>query len=91
MVNLYSNVPGEINRFLSSFFNKNLKLSANVMQWAYSYKNPLDSINIICTLMDNIDKYKIDLFIQFGRNDTYTVTKHNYNNVVKDIIGMFYN
>ena len=90
MVNLYSKTPGEINRFLSSFFNKNLKLNENVMQWVYSYKNPVDSINIICTLMDNIDKYKIDIFIQFGRNDTYTVTKDNYNNVVKDIIGMFY-
>ena len=38
-VNLYSNKEGELNSFLSKFYNTNLEIESH-LKWNKTYKNP---------------------------------------------------
>ena len=58
MVNLYSKTPGEINRFLSSFFNKNLKLNELYMnhnEYITNLNHMSDTLNILMCASTNIN------------------------------------
>ena len=45
-VNLYSDKKGELNRFLSSFYNTNFDIE-NSLKWEKEYKNPVELAEII--------------------------------------------
>lgn len=90
VVNLWSGKNGEIKRFLERYYRKDIKMDDDVNQWIYVYNNPLDSVDIISALMDNIDKYRIGMCIQVDQGDLHPVTIENHNDIIKGIFCLFY-
>lgn len=89
-VNMWSKKPGELENFLRSFYQTEVKISGDARQWIEEYKNPLKSVDIISALMDNRHKFDIVLYVQVGQEDLYRITEENYNDVIKGIFILFY-
>ncbi|HHV28699.1 hypothetical protein [Acetivibrio mesophilus] len=89
-VNLLSKKTGEIKDFLESYYQKELKMDNDIEQWIYVYNKPLQAIDLISTVIDNSDKYKMTLLIQVDRGDIHTVTYENCNDIIKALLYLCY-
>lgn len=81
-INLYSNNKGEVNRFLSSFYNKNLNLY-NSLKWEKKYTNPIEIAEFIGVYIDNTDKFTLNLWICIDKNIYINITPTNANKIIK--------
>ena len=73
-VNLYSNQKGELNNFLSRFYNTNLEIYDN-LKWEKKYANPLELAEIIGTFIDNIEDYNISMWISLDKDVFISISK----------------
>ncbi|AUS95963.1 hypothetical protein CDQ84_02600 [Clostridium thermosuccinogenes] len=89
-VNLCSKSNGEIKKFLESYYEKQVNMDEDVGRWMYVYNKPLDAVDIICTVMDNKDKYNITMYIELDSGDVHPVTYENHNDIVKGLFSLFY-
>ena len=81
-VNLYSNQKGELNNFLSRFYNTDLEIYDN-LKWEKKYANPLELAEIIGIFIDNSDDYNITMWISLDRNIFIYISKDNANDIIK--------
>ena len=81
-VNLYSNKKGELNNFLSRFYNTNLEIYDS-LSWQKKYANPLELAEIIGIFIDNIDEYNITMWISLDKNVFISISEDNANNVIR--------
>lgn len=89
IVNLYSDKPGEIPRFLSHFYNNNdLKLD-NDLKWENRYSNSIEIVDIIGAFIDNKDNYKINMWISLDEGLFINVTENNSNEIIKYLYERF--
>ena len=82
VVNLYSNISGEISKFLSDFMNTNISLE-NDLKWEKFYENPVEIADIVGTFIDNNDKYKINMWISLDEGTFINVTDDNADEIIK--------
>lgn len=81
-VNLYSNEKGEINNFLSRFYNTDLEIYDS-LRWEKKYANPLELAEIIGTFIDNLDNYKISMWISLDKNVFISISEDNANDIIR--------
>ena len=81
-VNLYSNKKGELNNFLSRFYNTNLEIYDN-LRWEKKYANPLELAEIIGIYIDNFANYNITMWISLDKNVFISISEDNANDVIK--------
>lgn len=81
-VNLYSDQKGELNNFLSRFYNTNLEIYDN-LKWEKKYANPLELAEIIGIFIDNLDDYNITMWISLDKNIFIYISKDNANDIIK--------
>lgn len=81
-VNLYSNKTGELNAFLSKFYNVDIEISEK-LNWQKEYKNPIEIAEIIGVFLDNIEAYLITMWICLDKNIYINVTEKNGNDLIK--------
>lgn len=81
-ISLYSNKKNEINRFLNSFYGKEIELKNN-LEWEYTFENPIQSAEILGVFIDNNDKYKINMWISLDEGFYINVTEHNANKLIR--------
>ena len=62
-ISLWSNLQGEIQSFLSSYYQKDFVNNEQLNSWTSDFCNPLESIDMISALMDNFHKYKVNIYI----------------------------
>ncbi len=89
-VNLWSGKNGEIKRFLERYYGKDVYLDEDVDNWIYVYNKPVDAVDIISAVIDNNDKYRINICIQVNEGDVHPITAENHNDVIKGIFHLFY-
>ncbi len=82
VVNLYSNKKGELNKFLSSFYNTNLEIYNN-LKWEKKYANPLELAEIIGTFIDNIEDYNISMWISLDKDVFISISKDNADDIIR--------
>ena len=82
IVNLYSENKGELNNFLSRFYNTNLDI-VDDLKWEKKYANPLELAEIIGIFIDNIDEYNITMWISLDKNVFISISEDNANNVIR--------
>ena len=58
-VNLYSENPKELEKFLSSFYNSSIDIN-NSLIWEHKYENPIEITEIIGIFIDNFNDFKIN-------------------------------
>ena len=81
-VNLISNKKGELNNFLSRFYNTNLEIYDS-LSWQKKYANPLELAEIIGTFIDNIDDYDITMWISLDKDVFISVSEDNADDIIK--------
>ena len=82
VVNLYSNKKGELNKFLSSFYNTNLEIYNN-LKYEKKYANPLELAEIIGTFIDNIEDYNISMWISLDKDVFISISKDNADDIIR--------
>ena len=87
-VNLYSEKLGELNNFLSKFYNTNLEIY-NDLSWEKKYNNPIEMAEIIGVFLDNIDDYFINMWICLDKNVYINVNEKNGNDIIKYLYERF--
>ena len=87
-VNFYSTEKGEINKFLSKFYDTNLEIENN-LEWKKEYKNPIEIAEIIGTFIDNNDNYKINMWISLDSDVFINVTDNNADEIIKYLYERF--
>lgn len=87
-INLYSTENGEIQRFLTSFYNKKIKLD-NDLKWNTEFENPIEISDMIGTFIENNDRYKINMWISLDKGVYINVTDHNADKIIRYIYERF--
>ncbi len=98
-VKLYSTRKNEINRFLKLFFTQTgcpdevedqhtrdiKQFDSSLLEWQKKYQNPLETVDIIGTFIENIDKFKINMWISLDPNIFINVTNNNADSLIRYI------
>lgn len=87
-VRLYSTKEGELNQFLSRFYNTNLQIEQD-LKWEKEYVNPIELAEIIGTFADNSDSYKLNMWISLDRDIFIHITEENADNIIKYLYERF--
>lgn len=87
-VNLFSEKPGEVNKFLSHFYNTNLELNY-ALSWNKNYENPIEMAEIIGTYIDNVDKYTLNMWISLDKGIYLHVNEYNADDIIKYLYERF--
>ncbi len=88
IVNLYSDKKGEITGFLKKFYNKDIKLT-NDLKWEQKYENSIEIADIIGAYIDNIEDYKINMWVSLDSDTFINVTSNNANEIIKYLYERF--
>ena len=87
-VNLYSQKEGELNKFLSKFYNTNLEIYED-FSWEKQYTNPIELAEIVGVFIDNIEDYLIHMWICLDKNVYININEQNGNEVIKYLYERF--
>ena len=82
IVKLHSKNKGEINKFLTKFYNTNLNINEK-LEWEKEYKNPIEISDIIGAYVDNYTEYKIAMWICLDKNIFINITDINANKIIR--------
>lgn len=81
-INLYSTKSNEIQKFLDKFYNKDIALD-NDLKWEYHFQNPIHSIELIGTFIDNNDKFNINMWVSLDEGFFINVTDYNADKIIR--------
>lgn len=87
-VHLYSQKEGELNKFLSKFYNTNLEIDKN-SSWEKQYTNPIELAEIVGVFLDNMEDYLIHMWICLDKNVYININEQNGNEVIKYLYERF--
>lgn len=82
-VNIYSKEKGEINRFLSKFYDVSSLDINNELIWKKEYSNPIEIAELVGIFIDNFNDYKINMWISLDDNIFINVTERNADDIIK--------
>lgn len=86
-IRIFSNDYGEIDRFLSRFYNTSVKLEH--LKWENEYKNPIEIAEIVGTYSDNSDKFNIEVWVSLDKNIYIHITDKNADDFIKYLFERF--
>ena len=86
-VNINSKKNGEDNRFLSKFYNNNLKLKDN--NWEKKFSNPIEIAELIGVYIDNFEDYELSFWFSLDDGIIVKVDKTNANEIIKYLYERF--
>lgn len=91
-IKLFSNVNGEISRFLKHFYSNNqqdILVDDYILEWQKTFENPVEMAEIIGVFIDNIDDYKINMWICLDKDILINVTKNNVDELIRYLYERF--
>ena len=83
-INIFSEKKGEINRFLSSYYNTNLEIY-NKLNWHKSYQNPVEMTDLIGVFIENKEDFKISLWVCLDHDVYIRVSYKNADKLIRYI------
>ena len=81
-VKLQSKKYGELNKFLSKFYDTNMEIE-NDLKWKKTYQNPIEMTDLIGAFIDNIDSFDIKMWISLDRDIFIKISEKNANEIIK--------
>ena len=82
VVDLYSEKPNEIKKFLESFYEESFKLD-NDLKWEKKFENPIQISEIIGAYIDNNDKFNINMWISLDKDFFINVNDYNADKIIR--------
>ena len=89
IVNLYSDKQGELKRFLDAFYNNKSLVTHNDLKWEKNFENPVEISDIIGTLIENNENFKINMWVSFDKNIFINITENNADKIIRYIYERF--
>ena len=89
-ITLLSQKPSEINNFLNSFFDNKIDVDEKAFMLSCIYKEPLAGVNLISTLIDNNEKFKIEALISIEHLDSIKVSEENLDDLIRLMYFRYY-
>ena len=95
IVNLYSENKGELNNFLSRFYNTNLDIyNTNLdivddLKWEKKYANPIELAEIIGVFIDNFDEFNIKMWISLDKDVFININENNGDSIIRYLYERF--
>lgn len=86
-VNLNSSKKGEVNRFLSKFYNNKFNIKEDY--WEKKFNNPVEIAELIGAYIDNIDDYELTLWLSLDKGVIVKVEPYNANDIIKYLYERF--
>lgn len=87
-ITLYSDKKGELNRFLSSFYNANLEIE-EYLKWEKESANPVELADLIGVYIDNSDDYLLNMWIMLDKDIFVNITENTADNVIRYLFERF--
>ena len=81
-VNFLSHKKGEINKFLSKFYNTDLNIQNN-FNFKKEFTNPIEIAELIGVYIDNINDFEIKMWISLDKDVFINITDENANYIIK--------
>lgn len=81
-VKLKSKKRGELNTFLSEYYNTNLEIEDN-LEWKKTYENPIEISELIAAFVDNSDNFDIKMWISLDKDIFIKISEQNANDIIK--------
>lgn len=88
-VNLYSQKKGELNQFLSQFYNTNFDDLDQKLNWKKKYDNPIELAEIIGAFIDNCENFALTMWISLDKNIFIHITEENADDIIKYLYERF--
>lgn len=88
-VSLYTDKEGELQKFLSKFYNSNFSELKNNLIWVKEYQNPIELAEIIGIFADNYDDFFLKMLISIDKDVFINITSKNANNIIKYLFERF--
>lgn len=90
IVQLYSILSGEIDRFLTHFYgNNNYEKSDNSKEWQKEYPNPIEIVDIIGAYIENIDDFNLTMWVSLDNGVFIKVTQDNADELIRYLYERF--
>ena len=83
IVNLYSTKKNEIKKFLENYYDKNIEIKNDDLEWKKEFDNPIEMAEIMVTFIDNSDKYEINMWISLDSGVLINVTEYNLDDIIR--------
>ena len=82
IVKLQSHKQGELNQFLSEYYNTNLEIE-NQLKWEKNYENPIEITDLIGAFIDNTHNFDIKMWISLDKDIFIKISEYNANDIIK--------
>ena len=83
IVNLYSTKKNEIKKYLENYYDKNIEIKNDDLEWKKEFDNPIEMAEIMGTFIDNSDKYEINMWISLDSGVLINVTEYNLDDIIR--------
>lgn len=87
-LNLYSSKKGELNKFLSKFYETNLDIE-DKYKWEKEYENPIELADLIGAFRDNSDDFDLSMWISLDKNLYIRITSENTDLIIRYLFERF--
>ncbi len=87
-VKLYSEIDGEIERYLNSYYTNKITLD-NPLFWKKEFDNPTEIVDLIGIFIDNKEKINANMWISLDKDIYICVNSNNSNKLIKYIYERF--
>lgn len=81
-INIFSNKKGEINKFLSMYYNTNLEID-DELKWQKTYNNPIEMAELIGVFIENVDNFNLNLWVCLDVDVYIHVSKKNADKLIR--------
>ncbi len=84
-IKLFSNQKGEIYRFLQHYYRSSDNFfleDISLLEFEKSYQNPIEMAEIIGVFIDNIDDFKITMWVCLDEDVLINVNPNNVNDLI---------
>ena len=89
-IKLFSNKNNEISRFLKHFYSGQKKeIDSSILELEINFDNPVEMAEIIGVFIDNIDDYKINMWLCLDENMLINVTTNNADDIIRYLYERF--
>ena len=83
-INIFSDKKGEINKFLSNYYNTDLEIQ-DKLKWQKTFKNPVEMTDLIGVFIENSEDYKLNIWVCLDTDVYIRVSDKNADKLIRYI------
>lgn len=82
IVDIYSEKPNEIKKFVNQFYESNVLLKDD-LKYEVTFDNPVETSDIISAFIDNKENFNIHMWLCLDKGIFINITEHNADKIIR--------